>query len=112
MKRRQWRVAQNWRARNGFPADVGHSVTGRAAFCHRAAQRGMAGETIVRNSGMGGYHRAGGQHRGRKGKGKCHDTGKAGGDDRQDQAFHDHPQKMTELMICAMARTAKASAIG
>ena len=61
---------------------------------------------------MGRDQRARGQHRIGVDKGKRDDADQIGSDDRKDPAFHDHPQKMRELTMCAVPRTAKASVIG
>ena len=105
-------LCYNGRTRDGAQADVGHGMAGRAARLDGALHWRMTGKAIGCQIGMGRDQRTWGQHRIRVDKGEGHDAHEIGGDERQEPAFHDHPQKMRELTICAVPRTAKASVIG
>lgn len=112
MKRRHWRALHKRPARDGAQADVGHGMACRAPRLDGALHRRVAGKAIGGKVRMGRDQRARGQHRIGVDKGEGNDAHQIGGDDHKDPAFHDHPQKMRELTICAVPRTAKASVIG
>ena len=112
MKGRHWYGVNNRRPGNRALTNIRHSVAGCAARLDRALQGCMAGKTIVCQFCMRRDQRPGGKHRIRIDKNQRDDAHKIGGDKRQEPAFHDHPQKITALMIWAMPKTAKARVIG